>query len=126
MRARKPLRIWLVAACLAACGGDGDTSDAAVIDLETAEQRALCADFLATLCADPGPAAEFCAMCPAATVCAPAAEGPIDVECAQTPAGAAITVSMVEACAEANDLETCQMGGGCMIDAVEAVCEALP
>jgi hypothetical protein len=106
----------LVVVLIGGCGGDDDRQ---VSSLSAADQEAVCADFVVTICAQPQ-FADFCTACVTTTGCATAAtSGAITTECG---GDAMATVAMVEACAEAGEITVCLEGGGCMFDAVEVAC----
>jgi hypothetical protein len=124
------LSVSLVFGFAIGCGGGG-SSDAFVDELSTNSQVALCTDFIDTICDDPArdPALDGFCTDPCInddreangdlTSCVEATEAlAIDGECAN------IFVSEVEDCFITGDLDLCAEGGGCMFDAVEAVCPA--
>lgn len=99
-------------------GGNGLDPDLAVVDLETDQQVDLCQRFIDDICGSGDPAFDsFCADdCNTSSCASAAADGQVDAECDTQ------TVGDVEDCAESADIEVCLRGGGCMFDAVEAVC----
>jgi hypothetical protein len=108
---------WLVVvvAGLAACETRSFSSSDQVTDLTTPEQETLCEDFLDDICS--GELAEFCDDPCIDTGCGAAADmGDIDAECD------GITVGSVDDCAASSSFEICSAGGGCMFDALEALC----
>ncbi|MFN0251302.1 MAG: hypothetical protein ACKV2T_30785 [Kofleriaceae bacterium] len=105
---------WLVVV-VAACETRSFSSSDQVRDLSTGEQETLCEDFLDDICA--GELGEFCDDPCIDSGCRPAAEsGNIDTECD------GISVGMVDDCAASSSAEVCLAGGGCMFDALEALC----
>jgi hypothetical protein len=109
-------RLASIALVLSACGSDRSFSSSdPVPTLTTSEQVELCEDFLDDICS--GPLASFCDDPCINTGCAPAADmGSIDTECD------GVSVGMVDDCASAGTFEVCAAGGGCMFDALEAIC----
>lgn len=106
---------WLVIVVVSACETRSFSSSDQVVDLTTSEQEALCEDFLDDICS--GPLGDFCDDPCIDTGCGPAAaSGDIDAECA------GISVGMVDDCAASSSFEVCSAGGGCMFDALEALC----
>lgn len=100
---------------LLGCGDSIDPNDR-VTELSRTEQKTLCQDFLDEVCTND--IGGFCSNTCILGACDTAASsGSIDTECA-----GAITVAMVNDCAATAELPVCQQGGGCMIDALEAVC----
>lgn len=96
--------------------GSGIDPNHRVTELSSTDQETLCEDFLDEVCSND--LGGFCNNACILGACAAAASsGSIDTECA-----GGITVAMVNECAATATLEVCQQGGGCMIDALEAVC----
>jgi hypothetical protein len=117
------MKALLVPACVAllvACGGGAPQP---VPDLSEPEQESLCDEFVASICADPG-FESFCTACVTTTGCGDAAAaGAITDECSPDQAnGNEITDDDVRECADTRDFAVCATGGGCMFDALEAVC----
>jgi hypothetical protein len=109
------ITLLLLTACSDDGGGRGFSASAEVATLDPSQQQQLCEDFLDDICA--GPLASFCDDPCIVTSCATAATGGnITTECDGYTAG------MVDDCAEAGTFEVCAQGGGCMFDALEAVC----
>jgi hypothetical protein len=110
------MRILVCALCvLLGCSNSIDPDDR-VTELSRTDQETLCQDFLDEVCTND--IGGFCNNACILGACAAAASsGSIDTECT-----GGITVAMVNECAAAADLAICQQGGGCMIDALEAVC----
>lgn len=104
-------------ALILGCGGSGLDPDLLVVDLTLSEQEDLCESFLDDICADPA-LGSFCDDPCIRTGCRAAAEnGEVDNECPLP-----ITVGDVDDCAVTADPAVCQRGGGCLFDALEAVC----
>ena len=115
------MRMAIALVVVIGCGGGegGLDPDVKVANLETDEQVQLCQQFIDDICASGDPAFDsFCADdCNTSSCQAAADAAAIDEECSVE------TVGEVEDCAEAADIDTCLQGGGCMFDAVEAVCD---
>ena len=93
------------------------SSSVLVEDLSTSSQISLCEQFLDDFCATPE-GETFCDDPCIDTGCLPAAEnGDIDDQCA------GVFDDEVEDCGITGDFSLCASAGGCMIDALEAVCE---
>ncbi|MBA3539206.1 MAG: hypothetical protein H0T79_06230 [Deltaproteobacteria bacterium] len=111
------MRSLTVGVVLVGCGGPDFDSNDRVVDLTSSDQQLLCEDFLDLFCAHPdarGLCDDPCIM----TGCVAAvADGTIDAQCAGS-----VTVGMVDDCATSGEFAVCVQGGGCMIDALEAVC----
>jgi len=110
---------------LAGCPEAGTTVDPAqpVSGLSAVEQEALCDDFVASICAS-GEYEEFCTSCVMNSGCAAASSTrQIATSCAADGADEPITAGMVSECGDTGALEVCRRGGGCMFDALEAICE---
>ena len=119
----RPLVICLL--FLAGCPETGTTIDPArpVVELSGPEQQELCDSFVATICAS-GEYEEFCTACVMTSGCAAAASTrQIATSCAAGEDDQPITTGMVSDCADTGALEVCRQGGGCMFDALEAICE---
>ncbi len=119
-------KLWLslvvVVGCGGGSGGSGLDSDTSVVDLSSGDQQTLCESFVDSICAK-AEFASFCTECVTGTGCAMAVSGgKVDDECNLAPDNGSITVGMVDSCADSGDFGICSQGGGCMFDAVEAVC----
>src|SRR5262245_40627685 len=116
----KRLVLILLVGCSASDGGPNPTDH--VASLPNGDQQRVCDDFVAAICSDPG-FASFCTACATGAGCAMAVSAnAIDTECALAPDNTPITVGMVDECASTGSFEVCTKGGGCMFDAIEAVC----
>jgi hypothetical protein len=102
-----------------ACGGGSDTVETDVLDLSNAEQEDLCEFYLDNVCADdPTICDDPCID----TGCLAATEnGDIDANCDVATDGGPITEEIVEDCA-VGDLDACDLGGDCILDALEDAC----
>lgn len=110
---------------LAGCPEAGTTVDPAqpVAELSAIEQEALCDNFVASICAS-GEYEEFCSTCVVGSGCAAATTTrQIASSCANDGDDQPITAGMVSECGDTGTLEVCRRGGGCMFDALEAICE---
>lgn len=112
------MRAWLLGvALLVGCGGSSPGSGEVVVDLAPSAQESLCEAFLDEIC-DDAVVGQFCDDPCIRDGCGAAVEaGAVTDECPSP-----ITVGDVNACASSADLEVCQEGGGCMFDALEAIC----
>jgi len=109
---------------LAGCP-ESDTVDPAtpVGDLSAPEQEQLCDSFVASICAT-GEYEEFCTPCVMMSGCAAASSTrQVANKCALNDADQPITAGMVEDCGSSGELAVCREGGGCMFDALEAICD---
>lgn len=110
---------------LAGCPESGSTVDPSrpVAELSGSEQQELCDSFVSTICAS-GEYEEFCTSCVVTSGCAAAASTQrIATSCDRAEDDQPITAGMVSECADTGALEVCRKGGGCMFDALEAICE---
>ena len=117
--------VGLLIVFLAGCPEAGSTVDPArpVTELSGPEQQELCDSFVATICAS-GEYEEFCTSCVLSSGCAAASSTrKIATSCGLTEDDQPITAGMVSDCADTGALEVCRQGGGCMFDALEAICE---
>jgi hypothetical protein len=105
-----------------ACGGGSDEIvEIDVVELSNAEQIDLCEVYLDGVCADdPTICDDPCidTGCQAATE-----NGDIDANCDLGTDGLPITDVLVEDCA-AGDLDACDIGGDCILDALDDACSA--
>ncbi|HEY5935273.1 MAG TPA: hypothetical protein VIU61_11575 [Kofleriaceae bacterium] len=122
--------VGLLIVLLAGCPEAVSTVDPArpVAELSGPEQQELCDSFVAAICPEVGGASgeyeEFCSSCVLTSGCAAASSTrKIATSCAVDEDDRPITAGMVNECADSGALEVCRQGGGCMFDALEAICE---
>ena len=116
------MRLWILAAGLAATAGCGDQilgvpRDVMVADLEEDDSLALCDEFVALICGDPR-GEGFCNDCIRDQLCAlPGLISMMGVQCQQ------VTVGEVRDCIHVREEQLCFTdAGGCMFDVAEMLC----